>query len=128
MSADSHGYVLDAGAFIAIERRVNRVGVLFEQLRRSQTPMITSAGVVAQVWRGGSGRQVPLAVLLSHTTVVDLTKEIAKALGMMLKLSATSDPIDAHVVHLARERGWPVLTSDPGDLRAIDPTLNVEAL
>jgi len=40
-----------------------------------------------------------------------------------------SDPIDAHVVLLARERGWPpVLTSDPGDVLAIDPMLVVERI
>ncbi len=32
----------------------------------------------------------------------------------------------AHVALLARQRGWPVLTSDPDDLLAIDPTLKVQ--
>jgi hypothetical protein len=39
-----------------------------------------------------------------------------------------TDPIDAHIVLLARERGWPVLSSDPADLLAIDPTLVVERI
>ena len=39
----------------------------------------------------------------------------------MLGASGRSDPADGHVVLLARERGWPVLTSDEADLRAIDP-------
>ncbi len=34
--------------------------------------------------------------------------------------------IDAHVVLLARQHGWPVLTSESGDLLGIDPTLKVE--
>jgi len=47
----------------------------------------------------------------------------------MLGAAQRSDPIDAHVVLLARERGWPpVLTSDPGDVLAIDPTLVVERI
>ena len=29
---------------------------------------------------------------------------------------------------LARERGWSVLSSDAGELRAIDPTLHVEEI
>jgi predicted nucleic acid-binding protein len=124
----SQGYVLDAGAFIEVEKRNNRAGLLFEQLRRTQTPLLTSAGVVAQVWRGGNARQVPLAFLLSRVAVLDLTHEVAKVLGLMLKASNTADPVDAHVAYLARERGWPVLTTDPDDIRAIDPALSVETL
>jgi hypothetical protein len=44
----------------------------------------------------------------------------------MLGVSGTRDVVDAHVVFLARERGWPVLTSDTDDLRAIDPTIETE--
>jgi hypothetical protein len=36
--------------------------------------------------------------------------------------------LDAHVVFLARERSWPVLTSDPADLLAIDPHLSLERI
>jgi hypothetical protein len=46
----------------------------------------------------------------------------------MLAATGTSDPIDAHVVLLAREREWPVITSDPDDLRALDPTLRIETI
>jgi hypothetical protein len=46
----------------------------------------------------------------------------------MLGAARRSDPIDAHIVLLARERGWPVLTSDPDDLLAIDPTLALERI
>jgi len=94
----------------------------------SKTPLVTSAGVVAQIWRGGGGRQVPVAYLLKHTTVVDLKSAVARTLGRMLGQSGARDAIDAHVVFLARERGWPVLTSDPDDLRAIDPTLVLEGI
>ena len=43
---------------------------------------------------------------------------VARTLGRMLGQSGKHDAIDAHVVFLARERNWPVLTSDPDDLRA----------
>jgi hypothetical protein len=46
----------------------------------------------------------------------------------MLGQSGQRDAVDAHVVFLARERNWPVLTSDPADLHAIDPTLDVERI
>jgi hypothetical protein len=123
---EAPGVVLDAGAFIALERRDAMMVRLAERLARAGTPLVTSAGVVAQVWRGGGDRQVPIAFLLRRTLVVDLTFAVAKLLGRVLGATGTSDPVDAHVVFLARERGWPVVTSDPDDLRAIDPTLRLE--
>lgn len=122
------GIVLDAGAFIALERR-NRVMVhLAKRLADAGTPLVTSAGVVAEVWRGGAHRQVPIAFILRRTEVVDLTLAVARVLGRMLALTGVNDPIDAHVVLLARQRGWPVITSDAGDLRALDPTLELQSI
>lgn len=126
MPHDEQGLVLDAGAFIALERRDPRTVALTRELAARRTPLVTSAGVVAQIWRGGARDQVPVAFLLRHTLVVDLTGPVARVLGRMLAQTGTSDPIDAHVVLLARERSWPVLTSDADDLLAIDPTLIVE--
>jgi predicted nucleic acid-binding protein len=120
--------VLDAGAFIALERRNPTMTRLTQLFSDAKTPLVTSAGVVAQVWRGGSGHQVPVAFLLRKSLVVDLTDGQARLLGRMLGAARRSDPIDAHIVLLARERGWPVLTSDPDDLLAIDPTLAVERI
>jgi hypothetical protein len=124
----ARGVVLDAGAFIAAERRDGVMTELTRRFAEDETPLVTSAGVVAQVWRGGSRAQVPIAFLLRRTTVVDLTQPVAKVIGRMLGATRTRDPIDAHVVLLARERGWPVLSSDPDDLRRIDPTLLVETI
>jgi len=45
-----------------------------------------------------------------------------------LGVTGTDDPVDAHVVLIARERAWPVITSDPRDLLAIDPRLVVERI
>ncbi|MBI2393989.1 MAG: PIN domain-containing protein [Deltaproteobacteria bacterium] len=126
--SSSSGVVLDAGVFIAVERRDRVMVHLLRRFVEAGTPLVTSAGVVAQVWRGGSRQQVPIAYLLRRTQVIDMTGAVAKVLGRMLGLSRTSDPVDAHVVLIARERGWPVLTSDPEDLRAIDATLVVQAI
>lgn len=125
---DEIGVVLDAGAFIALERRDATMVRLAQLFRDEGTPLVTSAGVVAQVWRGGGRRQVPAAYLLRRTTVVDLTHAVARLLGRMLGAAGTSDPVDAHVVMLARQRAWRVLTSDAEDLLAIDPTLEIERI
>ena len=122
----SAGVVLDAGAFIALERRDRTMVALAQIFVDEQTPLVTSAGVVAQVWRGGGQRQVPIAFLLKHVLVAALDHAVARTLGRMLGESRTADPVDAHVVLLARQRGWSVLTSDAGDLLVIDPTLVVE--
>ena len=96
-----------------------------DAFREHHIPLATSAGVVAQVWRGGAHRQVPVAFLLRRTHVVDLTDREARGVGKILGMTGTSDPVDAHVALIARTRGWPVLTSDAGDLRAIDNTLEL---
>jgi len=124
----SAGVVLDAGAFIALERQNHTMVRLAQRFADERTPLATSAGVVAQVWRGGGDRQIPVVFLLRRATVVDLTYSVARLLGRMLGRTNGSDVVDAHVVLLAREHGWPVLTSDPGDLLAIDPTLRVERI
>lgn len=122
------GVVLDSGAFIALERRSGTMVQLAQRFVAARTPLVTSAGVVAEVWRGGGERQMPIAFLLRRTTVVDLTYAVARLLGRMMGATGSSDPVDAHVVHLARERAWPVLSSDLDDLARLDPKLQVERI
>ncbi len=78
----------------------------------------TSGGVVAQVWRGGSGQQVPMARLLDGTDVAPIDDRMGRRAGRLLTRSGQSDAIDAAVVCLAAD-GDDILTSDPGDLRAL---------
>ncbi len=113
---------------MALERRDRTMVRLAQRLADARTPLATSAGVVAQVWRAGGQRHVPIAFILRRTVVVDLTYAVARLLGRMLGDAQRSDPIDAHIVFLARDRGWPVVTSDPEDLLAIDPTIAVERI
>ena len=101
---------------------------LAQLFAREKTSLVTSAGVVAQVWRGGAAQQVPLVYLLRRTAVIDISFAVARVLGQMLGATQTTDPVDAHVVFLARERGWAILTSDPSDLRALDPNVRVERI
>ena len=122
------GVVLDAGAFIALERRDPTMVELARLFVRNRTPLVTPAGVVAQLWRGGEGRQAPVALLLRSVAVADLTAAVARHLGRILGATRTADPTDAHVAFLARERTWAVLSSDVDDLLRIDPTLRVERI
>jgi len=122
------GVILDSGAFVALEKGDPVMTHLVDRFTSEATSLVTSAGVVAEIWRGGTGAQVPVVFLLRRTRVVDLTDAVARILGLMIGARRTRDPIDAHIVLLARERGWPVLSSDAADLLSIDPTLHVEEI
>jgi hypothetical protein len=110
--------VLDAGAFVAVERGNRDVVALVKRERLAGRPPVTSGGVVAQVWRGGSGRQAPMVRLLAGTAVASVDDTLARRAGMLLGRSGQSDAIDATVVCLAAD-GDDILTSDPGDLRVL---------
>jgi predicted nucleic acid-binding protein len=113
------GVVLDAGVFLALERRTKRIVELVQYWREVDTKLVTSVGVLAQVWRGGRNKQAPLSSVLARTEVVDITSQAARAIGLVLGLTRTADIVDVHVAMLARERRWPVITSDPEDMRTV---------
>jgi hypothetical protein len=110
--------VLDAGAFVAVERGDRDVVALVKRERLSGRPPVTSGGVVAQVWRGGRGRQAQVARLLAGVDVAAIDNSTGRRAGMLLARSGQSDAVDASVVCLAAD-GDDILTSDPGDLRAL---------
>ncbi len=123
------GLVLDAGAFIGLERRKRHVAALLERARSRSVPMVTSAAVVGQVWRGhASQAPIALAFRWKALDVEDLTYGDGRLVGQLLAASGASDVVDAHIVVLARERGWPVVTSDPEDLRRLDPKLTLHVV
>ena len=108
--------VLDAGAFVAVERGDRDVVALVKRERLSGRVPLTNGGVVGQVWRGGSGKQAPVARLLAGVEVAPLDDLLGRRAGTVLARSGGSDAIDAAVICLARD-GDDILTSDPGDLR-----------
>jgi hypothetical protein len=110
--------ILDAGAFLAAERGDRDVAALVKRELMAGRPPVTNGGVVAQVWRGGRGRQVPLARLMAGTEVVPVDDVLGRRAGMLLAASGGSDAVDAAVVSLAAD-GDDILTSDAGDLRAL---------
>ena len=110
--------LLDAGAFVAVERDDRDVVALIKtELLANRAPR-THGGVVAQVWRGGAGRQARLARLLPGVDIVPLDAELGRSAGMLLKAARAQDAIDAALVALAHD-GDDVLTSDVADIRAL---------
>lgn len=117
--------VLDAGALIAIERGDREIAAIIEVARRDQRSLTVPAGVVGQVWRGS--RQARVARLLGarDVTVEPLTDAVARAAGLLCGAAGTSDVIDATVVVVARRLRATVLSSNRGDIHAIDPAVPV---
>ena len=107
--------ILDAGAFIAAERGDREVVARVKRERRLGQAPLTNGSVVAQVWRGGTGRQVPLAKLLASVDVVSVDDRLGRRAGLLLSRTGTTDVVDASVVCLAQD-GDDILTSDPADL------------
>jgi hypothetical protein len=108
--------ILDSGAFIAAERGDADVAALVKRERKHGRVPLTNGGVVAQVWRGGNGKQVPLTRLLASVDVAPVNDALGRRAGLLLARTGSSDAIDASVVCLAQD-GDDILTSDPADLR-----------
>lgn len=118
--------VLDAGAFVAVEKRDRRVGAILRVLQQRRVPLWTSAAVVAQVWRHG-GRQALLAKVLAGVGVRALAAGDDRRTGELLALAGMDDVIDAHVSLLV-EDGDHLLTSDPDDLERLLAARRIDAL
>ncbi len=121
--------VLDAGALIAIERGDDRMTALLAASQSTPVRFLVPAAVVAQVWRDGA-RQTRLARFLKtpQVEVLPLSAEQARAAGVLCGLTGKRDVVEASVVIAAREHKAPVVTSDPDDLGALDPTLELHVL
>lgn len=117
--------VLDAGALIAVDRRDRSILALLRIAERRNEPLITSAAVVAQVWRDGS-RQANLARLLAGVRVAALRPEDGRRLGVLLGRCGAADVVDAHIASLATA-GDVLLTSDSHDLRPLLAAIGVDA-
>ena len=117
--------VLDAGALVAIDKRVRTVGAMLRVLQRDEVPVTTSGGVVAQVWRDG-GRQANLARILSGVDVEAIDDLTGRRVGELLRQNQSDDLVDAHIALLVQP-GDQVLTSDEPDIRALLRTRRVRA-
>ena len=123
------GVTFDAGGLIALDRNDRRVVVLLARARETGARVTVPASALAQAIRRPE-RQARLSRLIRQPTsdVIDLGRIDATSIGRLLAASGTSDITDAHVVICARRADQPVITSDPGDLRHLDPTLRLITL
>ena len=117
---------LDAGPLIQLDRQDRRVIVLLARAKEAGARVVVPASALAQAIRDPA-RQARLARLLRQptTAVVPLDRVDATSVGRLLATTGTSDIADAHVVVCARRAHSGVVTSDPDDLRALDPALEL---
>lgn len=108
--------ILDAGCFEAYERGERRARSLIDLCVKERIELVTSAAVVAQIWRG-TARQASVHRLLDGEAVVEriLDGEVARAIGARCASSGSSDVVDAHVALLSDALDAPVVTSDGDD-------------
>jgi PIN domain len=124
------GFTLDTGALIALERGDEIVDVLIQRVGEMPDAIIhIPAGVAAQAFRDGR-RQVRLTRLFKHPQirVVPLDARTAFVVGLLLGRRGCADVVDASVVVCARTHRQGVVTSDPDDLRRLDPDLRLEVV
>lgn len=110
--------LLDAGAFVAVERGDRDIVALVKRERLANRAPVTHGGIVGQIWRGGSGRQAEVARLLAGVDVRALDEDLGKTAGLLLARAGGTDAIDAALVCLADD-GDDILTSDPTDLSVL---------
>ena len=108
-------FVLDAGAFIAVDRNDRSMIARLRVAQMHGHELRTSAIVIAQVWRSQGGKQAGLARLLRAVDVRSVDAQMGREAGALLAKARTDDPIDATVVLVARS-GDRILTSDPDDI------------
>ena len=120
------GITLDAGGLVALDRDDRRVVVLLARAGETGARVTIPATALAQAIRQPQ-RQARLARLVRQPTtdVVRLDRVDATSVGRLLAASATADIVDAHVVICARRAGQQVVTSDPDDIRRLDPRVGL---
>ena len=123
------GFVFDAGAFIALERRSPLlIGILDEALHGT-AEVVLPRTVIALVCRGGprqtsTGRLIGAGRTRGGPVIIDeLTADRARQIGVTIGATSHPDIVDVHVALAAAERGHAVLTSDDADIAGINPAL-----
>jgi hypothetical protein len=116
------GITLDTGAFFAFERGQRRAIAPVARARERGERLCVPVGVAGPVWRDGR-RQANLSRLPGSDScdIIALYDHGARAAGQRLGVAGGNDVIDATVVLCARSRKHRIATSDPDDMRRLDP-------
>ena len=120
------GLTFDAGGLIALDRNDRHAIALLARAAERGMRITIPATALAQAIRNPA-RQARLRRLMrqASTDLVALDGPDATAVGLLLARSATADIVDAHVVVCALRKDQAVVTSGPGDLKQLSPSLRL---
>ncbi|MDR1998400.1 MAG: twitching motility protein PilT [Frankiaceae bacterium] len=123
------GFAAGAGPLLQLDRNDRKVIALLALAESAGDPITIPGAALAQAMRDPA-RQARLSRLLKQprTTVVPLGSGDAIGVGQLLAASGTTDIAGAHVVICARRAHQSIVTSDPDDLHALDPRVNLIVL
>jgi len=112
--------VLDAGGVSRLSERSRPAAALIAALRAEGLwPPVIPSPVLVEALHGESGKDAAANRLLKTCDVVeDIPVRLARRAARLRSLARRGSAVDALVVAFA-EAGGSVLTSDPGDLRAL---------
>ena len=123
------GVTLDAGALIALDRDDRRVIALLARAAELGARVTVPATALAQAIREPA-KQARLSRLVRQpkTRIEPLEASSATQVGLLLAASRTADIADAHVVICARQHDDVIVTSDPVDLRRLNPQARIHSI
>jgi hypothetical protein len=112
--------VLDAGGVSRLSERSRPAAALIAALRAEGLwPPVIPSPVLVEALHGEPGKDAAASRLLKTCDVVeDIPVRLARRAAHLRSLARRGSAVDALVVAFA-EAGGSVLTSDPGDLRAL---------
>ncbi len=110
--------VLDAGAFIAVDRGERAMVARLRVAQRGGLELRSTGVVVTQVWRDPAGRQANLAQLLKSVDVKAVDQRLGRDGGVLLGRAGTEDAVDASVVAVSAT-GDRILTSEEAHIRPL---------
>ncbi len=104
--------IIDAGPLISVDRNRRALAALMAAALEAGETLRTTEAIVAQAWRAPSqaNLEAALAAIEVHGTFGN-----GRHVGELMAKAGTSDPIDAHLVVLARRINETILTSDIDD-------------
>jgi hypothetical protein len=123
------GVTLDTGALIALDRDDRRVIALLARAAELGARVTVPATALAQAIREPA-KQARLSRLVRQpkTRIEPLEASSATQVGLLLAASRTADIADAHVVICARQHDDVIVTSDPADLRRLNPQARIHSI
>lgn len=124
------GKVLDSSALAALARRRPAALAWFDTARLVGIALYLPTLALAEVRAVLPDAAPLLADLLSHPSVVlgEIDAATAYQVDQLLITADVFDALAAHVVYVARQRGWPALSADPGRLLRINTEIEINLL